>query len=324
MYCLVRDPGRLPQIPRVRAIVGDLERPGLGLSSAVWAELADGTDAVYHCAAAVDVVRPYHRLRSANLVGTAAVLGLAGTGRPKRFHSASTLSVFVSTDRSHGRYREDDDLTATGELYGGYAQTKWAAERLLRLAGGRFGPVVHYRLGLITGDTHTGRGPGRDLFTLFVRGLARVGGYPSGLPERNLDVTPVDYTASALVRLSLADRPDGTTFHLANPRRLTLAELLDAIRAAGVRLDPMAADDFRTRATSLDPSTAAACLGLCRSLADGDFDRLRAADLFQATGAHFDQSNTVAGLAGSGIVCPPPDSGLIAKYVAAALDGDDS
>ena len=231
--------------------------------------------------------------------------------------------MFVSTDRSHGRHREDDTLTRTGEVYGGYAQTKWAAERMLRLAGGRFGPVIHYRLGLITGDARTGRGPGRDLLTQFVRGLANVGGYPLGVDELRLDITPVDYAATAFARLSFADSPDGTTFHLANPTSLTLDQLLDAVRATGVRLEPLPDDEFRRRASGLDSATAAVCLGLCRSLPAGAFEQYRSADLFQATGVQFDQTNTLVGLAGSGLVCPPPDSGLIAKYVAAALAGDE-
>jgi len=100
-------------------------------------------------------------------------------------------------------------------------------------------------------------------------------------------------------------------------------ELLDAIRATGVRLEPLAEAEFRGRAARLDPATAAACLGLCRSLPGEDFDRLRAADLFQATVANFDQANTTAALAGSGITCPPPEPGLIRRYVTAALDGGD-
>jgi amino acid adenylation domain-containing protein/thioester reductase-like protein len=320
VVCLVRDPARLPADPRIRPVVGDLERPRFGLSSAEWDDLTGRVGVVYHCAAAVNVVLPYDRLRTANLLGTAEVLRLLAAGRAKRLHYASTLSVFVSTDHNRGVLREADDLTATREVFGGYAQTKWAAERMLRLAGGRFGPVVHYRLGLVTADTRTGRGPGRDLLTLFLRGLARTGGYPAGV-ERDLfvDVTPVDYAAAAMARLSLADLADGTTFHVANPRSLSLAELLDAIRAAGVRLDPLTADEFHIRAAGLDPATAAACLGLCRSLTGAGYDRLRTTDLFQATGVTFDQANTLAGLAGSGIACPPPDPELLGKYVRAAI-----
>jgi thioester reductase-like protein len=320
VVCLVRGTGRLPTHPRVRELPGDLEKPNLGLSSADWDELAERVDAVYHCAAAVNVVLPYDRLRPANLLGTAEVLRFLAAGRPKRLHYASTLSVFVSTDRNRGVLREDDDLTRTRRVYGGYAQTKWAAERMLRLAGGRCGPVAHYRLGLITGDTRTGRSPGREFLTLFLRGLARVGGYPAGAEaELRIDITPVDYAAAAMAALSLgADHPDGTTFHVANPRSLSLGGLVDAVRAFGIPLQPLGPDKFRQRIRALDPDTAAACLGLCRAL-PGGFDRLRTSDLFQATGVTFDQRNTTAGLAGTGLACPPPSPELLAKYLAAVF-----
>src|SRR5262249_55092210 len=138
--------------------------------------------------------------------------------------------------------------------------------------------------GLITGDTRTGRGPGRDQLTLFLRGLARIGGYPTGVEHALfVDITPVDYAASAIARLSLVnDILDGTTFHIANPRSLSLAELLAAVRRAGVRLDALSADEFRARVEGLDPASAAACLGLCRALPAAGYDRLRTADLFQA------------------------------------------
>src|SRR5205823_6975627 len=110
-----------------------------------------------------------------------------------------------------------------------------------------------------------------------------------------VDVTPVDYAAAAVARLSLADHPDGTTFHIANPRSLSLAELLDAVRSAGARLDPLSADEFRERSAGLDPDCAAACLGLFRSL-PGGFDRLRTSYPFHATDATFDQTNTLAWL----------------------------
>jgi thioester reductase-like protein len=321
VVCLVRGTGRVQPHPRVREVLGDLEKPSLGLASADWEELADRVDTVYHCAAAVNVVLPYDRLRPANLLGTAEVLRLLAAGRPKRLHYASTLSVFVATDRNHGSLREDDDLTQTRLVYGGYAQTKWAAERLLRLAGGRCGPVAHYRLGLITGDTRTGRSPGRDFLTLFLRGLARLGGYPAGVEGKLfIDITPVDYAAAAMAALSLGGvHPDGTTFHVANPRTLSLDGLVGALKASGVRLDALGPDEFRERVRSLDPEAAAACLGLCRAIPGEGFDRLRTADLFQATGVTFDQRNTLAGLAGTGVECPPPSPDLLAKYVAAAL-----
>ncbi|HUR54422.1 MAG TPA: AMP-binding protein [Gemmataceae bacterium] len=273
IVCLVRDPSRLPPSPRVRAVVGDLERPWFGLTVREWDALTDGVDCVHHCAAWVNGVLPYSALRGANLLGTAEVLRFVQSGRPKRMHYASTLSVFVDTDRNTGVALESDDLTATAWVRGGYAQTKWAAERLVRLSGV---PASIYRLGLITGDTTTGKMPGRDELSLFLRALASAGEYPAaGNPL--IDITPVDYAAAAIARLSLGE---SGTFHIANPRPASLADIVAAISDNGVSL--IARPESR--------------LGL---------------GAFKTTGITFDMRH--------GLACPAADRELLGKYVRSAL-----
>jgi thioester reductase-like protein len=309
---------------RLRAVPGDLARPLFGLPRDDWDRLAERVDAVYHCGAWVNLVLPYASLRPANVLGTREVLRFVASGRGKRLHYASTLSVFVAGDRNRGLLREDDALTETRWVYGGYAQSKWAAEWLLRVAGG---PTAYYRLGLITGDSRTGRAAANDFLTLFLRGLSRLGCVPrtEGV-DLSLDVTPVDFAAAALAHLSLepAAAIDGATFHLANPRSLALGELVDAVRAFGVPLEEVSAERWQERLGELqgrDPDAAAACLALCRLLPGGaeSFNRCRTMDLFQATGVTFGMDAALAGLAGSGLACPPPGPELLHKYVAHAL-----
>jgi amino acid adenylation domain-containing protein/thioester reductase-like protein len=312
---------------RVRAVCGDLGRNRFGLSPGDWENLAGRVDTVYHCGARVNIVLPYTRLRQDNVLATREVLRFLSGGRGKRLHYASTLSVFVGTDRNHGRLREGDDLLETKTVYGGYAQSKWAAERLLRKSCGAFGPVAYYRLGLITGDTTSGRTSGSDLLTLFLRGIARIGGLPK-LADGGLtfDVTPVDYAAAAFAQLSLNTRSvgDGTTYHVANRRGLSLGDVERGLRDFGIPLARLTDAEWLHRLRSLgrdSADAAAACMALCRGLPGGSdvFDHYRTTDLFQATGVEFDTQNTTAGLAGSGIVCPPADSRLLRIYIQAAF-----
>jgi amino acid adenylation domain-containing protein/thioester reductase-like protein len=310
-----------PPPDRVRAVAADLARPCFGLPEADWLQLAGEVGAVYHCAARVNLVLPYAALRPDNVLAAAEVLRFAGSVRPKRLHHASTLSVFVASDRNTGRLRESDVLDATGWVHGGYAQTKWAAEVLLRRGAGRTAGTVHYRLGLITPDGRTGRGAARDFLTLFLRGLARLGCLPpldrGGL---FLDATPIDFAAAALAHLSL--HGGGDVFHLANARGLSLADIVAALAGAGVRLEEVSVGRWRDRLAELrqaEPAAAAACLALCRGLpGEESFSAYRTMDLFQATGVVFDMRRTHAALAGTGIACPPAPQ-LIRTYVAAAL-----
>ncbi len=323
--CVVREPTQLIPVlreigaahvigamsSRVRVIAGDLTVPRMGLPAASWEVLAATADAIVHCAADVSIAKPYRALRGANVEGTARVLELAASGRAKRVHHASTLSVFVGSDRTPGTLCESDLLESAQRLHGGYAQSKWAAEYLAREAG-----ATIYRFGLLTGDTRTGRAPARDWLTWFVRGLARVGAVPRLAADLRVDITPIDHAARALATLVL-EHASGT-FHVANPQSATLGDLVAALHRAGVRLDEVEPDRWpaTVAAAELDalPEVAAAVLGLCRG--GESFARVRTCDVFQATGCTFDTTRTSA-LVGP---CPAPTAALLDLYVERALE----
>ncbi|MBU0551972.1 AMP-binding protein [Myxococcota bacterium] len=285
-----------PDPSRVMGLAGDLTRPDLGLDPRHAAEV----EAVYHCAAEVNLARDYARLRANNVAGCLNVLRFVYAGRSKALHYASTLSVFVSTDQRHGLAREADDLSATRAVFGGYAQSKWAAEVMLRASGA---PLSVYRLGLLTGSTTLGRAPRRDWLGVFLRGAARRGAIPD--VEASVDITPVDFAAEAMTRLAL--KAPLSVYHLANPVPCGLADLEAALIRAGHpirRVDAQAwanakADDFEEIAARLAATR-----------------RDHPLDLFQATGMRFE---TARAEAESGLRCPPPSPALLDLYVRAAL-----
>ncbi|TVQ82485.1 MAG: NAD-dependent epimerase/dehydratase family protein [Micavibrio sp.] len=308
IVCLLRDPSRLAaKDPRITAVTGDIEQPRFGLAENEWQHLAETVDSVYHCAARVNTVQNYEALRAANILGTREILRFACTGKRKHLHAASTLSVFVATDRNSGTLYEKDKLEKTKYVYGGYAQTKWAAEYMLLQIPEKICPITHYRFGLITGDTETGACSDTDFLKIFVRGIRRLGAIPRGFGESLLiDITPVDYAAAAMAALSLSGAED--IYHIAGQKPLSLGRLTAAI--GGIREIP--AEDwknmFRNRALSVEES--AAYLALCRCL--DDFGRYRTMDLFQATGIRFDTRRTARDF---GRPCPPPSDDLLALYL---------
>lgn len=292
---------------RVRVVRGDLEAPRLGLSASTWDALADAVDTIVHCAARVNLVLPYEALREANLTGTARVLELARAGRAKTLHHVSTLSVFVATDRDAGVAREDDDLSETCEVHGGYAQSKWAAEHLARRAAP--GRLAVHRLGLVTGA----RG---DFLAMFFRGVAALGCVPDDADlELRVDVTPCPYAAAAVASL-VADGATGT-FHLASDAPPSLGDLLVAMRAEGLVVEPVPERVFRARAAARGEEAAAASLALCRGTPG--FSRHRTMDLFQASGIRFDDARARAALDPVGLARPAVTADLLRRYVREAL-----
>jgi amino acid adenylation domain-containing protein/thioester reductase-like protein len=312
------------ELRRIAVHCGDVSQPQFAMGDSQWRRMADAVDAVYHCAAWVNAVHPYGVLRPINVMGTSEILLFARSGRMKRLHYASTLSVFVATDRNTGMAKESDTLTATRIVYGGYAQTKWAAERLLRDADpdGQF--ISFYRFGLIAADSQSGYCPPGDHLGLFIRSLAALGCLPDeGVNHLALDLTPVDYAAAAMAQLSVGPKIDAGTWHIANRQSLTLARLVEAMNAFGLPVARVSRTEWEQRVAcrSRGKSDAwPAYLSLCRAMGRRDgggnaFSHFRTMDLFQATDMQFEMENTMAGLAGSGIVCPPPGGELLERYL---------
>ena len=309
---------------RLRVICGTVDARQFGLNDLIWNELADQVDTVYHCAAQVNNLASYDELRQSNVVGTQEVARLLCSGRSKCLHYISTLSVFVATDCNHGVLLESDHLDDTAIVYGGYAQTKWAAEVFLRSLGGKAGPITYHRLGLITGDSVTGKCADHDFLDLFVNGLSSLGCAPQVSDDISVDITPVDYAAKAVIKLSLAAMASSKfdTYHIANSKSLTLKRLLAAMQAInsgdGKGLEIVSPSQFQkqllSRVSILGGAESAACMALCR-LTGSDFEFFRTMDLFQATDVVFDDRNTKSILSPLGIVCPAPSDELVRLYL---------
>jgi thioester reductase-like protein len=311
----------------VIAIAGSLEETQMGLSAERWQSLTESVDTVFHIAAFVNMLMPYESMRKSNVDGTLEVVRFLCHGRNKYLHYASTLSVFVATTNNKGTALESDNLSDPCQVFGGYAQTKYASELLLRSLEEKAGPVTYHRLGLITGDSRTAATSSTDFLALFVRGLTALGCAPEQTGSMKVDITPIDFAAAAMVELSLRTMKTGRscTYHIANERSLTLDELISVLQKQGVPIKRESGTEFLRRASelkskSVDQDAAAACLALCRCLpGESSFNSFRTMDLFQATDIVFDMHNTKAVLSATNLSCPPPNEILIDRYVAVAL-----
>jgi thioester reductase-like protein len=306
---------------RIVPVLGDLERPYFGLGNDGFAALAGRVHTVFHCGAQVSLMADCDSLWPANVAGTREVMRLVANGRTKTLHYVSTLAVFVSADEGHGTFSESDRLDGTTVVFGGYAQTKWAAEVLVRALADHAGSTYIHRLGLLTGSSETGGRAPHDWLALTVRGLALLGEIPSDFePDLAMDVTPVDYAARAIV--AIASRTNGLpsvhTTHLAGPRPALFEELVLAMRRAGVDLKASERSSWlaglqQVLASRPDHELAAACLALRRACIGGVPQR--ELDLFQAMRCRFDDRHARLLLQDSGIECPPVTLELLTGYV---------
>ena len=339
IYCLVRSPNesegakRLQrtleqyllwnpnQSSRIIPIVGDLDRPLLGLSAEQFERLALQIDTIYHNGAQVNFVKPYSTIKAANIGGTQEVLRLACTSKVKPVHYISTGAIYGTTSYFTGIkvIKEEDDIDIAEDylcMDMGYVQSKWVAEKIVHIAKSRKLPVSIYRLGLVMGDTRTGVGNTADYVSRMIKGCIQLGSYPD-LVDQKQELVSVDYVTKAIVHLSKQNESLGKAFHLVPPpsKNIDLLQFFELISSFGYQLKKLPYTQWKNELIEqTKKSQQNALYPLLPMFVERVYqDSLTIVQLYQNT-PEFDCKNTLDGLAGTSIVCPSMDDKLLKTY----------
>ncbi|AFZ24738.1 thioester reductase-like protein [Cylindrospermum stagnale PCC 7417] len=299
---------------RIIPIVGDLSQPLLGIGAEQFQLLAANIDTIYHSAALLNYVYPYSALKAANVLGTQEVLRLACRVKVKPVHYVSSVAVFESPAYAGKLVQEQDDFNHWEGIFLGYSQTKWVAEKLVKIARDRGLPVTIYRPPLISGDSKTGICNTHDFINLMVKGCLQMGAFPD--VDYMLDMSPVDYVSKAVVYLSQQKSSIGKAFHLQHPQPVPLSALIDWIRSFGFSIEMIPYQQWQEKLIN-DVSSVDNPLYTLRPflLERWSDEQLTIPDLYlQARRPHISCQDTLHALAGSSIVCPPIDSQLLITY----------
>lgn len=278
----------------VRIVKGDITLPNLGLPTDVYKRLSEQVTDVVHCAATVNMLANYDELKAVNVAGTRNVIDFCLTGTRKRLHAASTLSVFVSTDRNSGVAYESDDLSIPTNIYGGYGQTKFVAEKMVQAICPAYCDVFTYRFGLLCGDTKHGISAPKDFLGMFFRGAKTIGALPYDTSDAMaVDVTPIDQASHIVADIIESGSPG--VYHIASENPLNYNHLCVLMQREGVISDIV---DYGQWLPKIDrfaenADVQAVRMALCRMDAML-FSQMRYMDLFQTTNIRFDMANTHA------------------------------
>ena len=296
---------------RIQPELGDLGSLQFGLDDESFDQLAAQIDWIYHNGAMVNFVYPYSAHKASNVLGTQEILRLASRGRLKPVHHVSTLSILHNGDHDDGRvYCETDDLDQTGAPFGGYAQSKWVAEKLVMEAGARGIPYAIYRPGLVSGHSRTGAWNTDNMISSMTRACLLLGTAPDLDVVAN--IVPVDFVSAAIIHLSKQPENWKQVYHLENPSPLHLDPLLECLNAEGFQPRKAPFEEWRSQlfkaVAYMESGGWEPYLPLIEELEEKQIFMPR-----------IDLTNTLAKLEGSGIVCPPVDGQLLNTYIQAFI-----
>ncbi|MFO0579330.1 MAG: amino acid adenylation domain-containing protein [Polyangia bacterium] len=256
----VRNGLQTSQLANVQVLVGDIELADLGLGEAEYARLAESVDSIFHCAADINYIKPYSKMKGPNVDGTRNVLRLACARRTKPLHYASSVGVFGACGSLLGIDRVDESYDIDRSIgvlsfENGYTKSKWVAERLVQSARQRGLPVSIYRPGFIEGSSETGTANTADSLCRILIGCIQLGCYPTFNQKYWLPV-PVDFVAKAMAHIGLSGRLG--TYHLIpdHEHEAGHTEMFQIIGELGYPLQPLPPHQWFERLATCSPDNA--------------------------------------------------------------------
>ena len=301
---------------RIVPVIGDLSKPLLGLNEQNFGQLAEEIDVVYHTAAALNSAYPYAALRAVNVGGTKELLKLASRTRLKPFHFISSPAVFESSGYlKQPLIQENADLNACEVVYGGYSQSKWVGEQLVRAAHLQGLQICVYRPGMISGHSQTGVSDTEQILARLIKSFIQQGIAPD--LDIAIDMTPVSYVSQAVVYLSRQQELQGRIFNLINPRSLHLRDLIKVINSLGHPLEQIQYSEWETRMNNNVLNASENVLSDLLPILTTKIPRTQITSLESSFSiiSRLDCEGTVKELAEASISCPPVDAQLLHAYI---------
>lgn len=218
--------------PRLVAVPGDVQQAGLGLEDEERDRLADEVSDVIHSAASVSFALPLDESRAINVEGTRNVVDFADQCADRGgLHRLCYVSTAYVAGTHEGEFGEDD-LAVGQEFRNPYEESKFEAERLVRIRGKHL-PVQIVRPSIVVGEKRSGWTGSFNVLYAPLKAFVK-GGLPAlpGDPTAPVDVVPVDYVADAIFELSSGNgAEDNRTFHLVAGRDATTVARLVGLAA---------------------------------------------------------------------------------------------
>lgn len=234
---------------RLIPVLGDVCQDKFGLQEDDYNELAESCDLAFHCAASVNLVASFDKLKPINVDGTARMIEFCLLGNIPLVH---TSSFSVIGDYLYHDVVLKENCLDIGQKFKGmnYERSKFESEKLLHAASKRGLQWSIVRPGNIWGDSRTGAYPLyevqlKGIYYEIIKSLVETG-FTYGSDEI-FDVSPVDYVAESALYIGLnIEKALHQTFHLTSRNPITFNDLVGLVRGYGYTIREIDAEEYFT------------------------------------------------------------------------------
>ena len=227
----------------VRVLCGDLRLPGFGLMEEEYNQLKNTVSKVIHAAGNVKHYG-HSDIFTDNVLFLRNIIIFCQQASAVLVH-CSTTSIGGNTPT--GEAYCENDFYVGQQLDNIYIHSKFEAEKNVLDAMAKGLPACVVRLGNLTNRTTDGvfqENYDKNAFLRRIHSIVKLGVFPEHLVGIRLDFTPVDKAAAAIVHILKKWNDRLYVYHLCSDGQITIADLIQAMRENGIRIDIVSKQRF--------------------------------------------------------------------------------
>ncbi|MDP2891535.1 MAG: AMP-binding protein, partial [Bacillota bacterium] len=219
---------------RIDVITGDIRNEKLGLDENDYKRLVECVDTVIHAAADVRHYGDAGSFKATNVDGTSNVIAFAANSKAHLFYVSTTS---VSGDKLQEPadetlvFSEKDFFVGQNISENEYVKSKFEAEACVLEAMQKGCAATILRVGNLTGRQEDGVSPKNiqdNAFCQRLRTMTILGCAPESMRGMEIEFTPVDCCAKAMLSLLKLHNTAGRAFHLMNPNLVPLYRVVES------------------------------------------------------------------------------------------------
>lgn len=238
---------------RIFIIQANITEKYFGLSENKYNEIVNNSSIVLNTAAIVKHYGNDSKFKLINIDLTQNIVDFCLKHNKMLIHiSTTSVSGNVSNKRDYANSSKnlsfsESNLYIGQELDNIYTKTKFKAEKIIleNIHSGLNAKIL--RLGNITNRYSDGKfqiNPEENAFLNRLRTFINMGCMPNSLAPINLEFTPVDICADAIVHVMQNNLKDFSVFHLYNDNYIIMNELYDILNERNMKIEYLSDEDF--------------------------------------------------------------------------------
>lgn len=266
IYCIVRSKPNKPYDKRLKEILyyyfgnkydllfgknilpieGDLTRDFFGLNATLYKELVSKIDTIINCASLVKHFGAYDSFYNSNVLTVKNLIDFSKESNATLNHISTTSvsgNFLVKNDITFD-YTENDFYIGQNYKDNVYVQTKFEAENLIYKEQKNGLNANVFRLGNIMPRLSDGKFQINKMDNAYykrVLGFLKLKILPNNLKGLQLEFTPVDFCAKAIVKLLPYNNK---VFHILNPNTIDISKLFEAAKKQHMNVEFVSENDF--------------------------------------------------------------------------------